>query len=169
MGKLWLREGKYSCYVKPKPRICSANLRPSFLIVNAYSQQRFICIFLQGYIVVPADKRFLLLFTFLKKNMKKKVMVFFSSCNSVKYHSELLNYIDIPVMDIHVSDWYTYCKCIVRVSSGSFEVMQSYILKVSSHKLINPFYANVLFLYPRREMSQFNVKISCYTCSQNYF
>ncbi len=28
-------------------------------------------------------------------------MVFFSSCNSVKYHSELLNYIDIPVADIH--------------------------------------------------------------------
>jgi ATP-dependent RNA helicase DDX18/HAS1 len=28
-------------------------------------------------------------------------MVFFSSCNSVKYHGELLNYIDIPVMDIH--------------------------------------------------------------------
>lgn len=55
----------------------------------------------QGYIVVPADKRFLLLFTFLKKNRKKKVMVFFSSCNSVKYHAELLNYIDIPVLDIH--------------------------------------------------------------------
>lgn len=28
-------------------------------------------------------------------------MVFFSSCNSVKFHSELLNYIDIPVLDIH--------------------------------------------------------------------
>ena len=28
-------------------------------------------------------------------------MVFFSSCNAVKYHGELLNYIDIPVMDIH--------------------------------------------------------------------
>ena len=30
-----------------------------------------------------------------------QVMVFFSSCNSVKFHSELLNYIDIPVKDIH--------------------------------------------------------------------
>ena len=30
-----------------------------------------------------------------------QVMVFFSSCNSVKYHAELLNYIDIPVTDIH--------------------------------------------------------------------
>ncbi|QRW27577.1 DEAD/DEAH box helicase [Rhizoctonia solani] len=45
--------------------------------------------------------RFLLLFTFLKKNLKKKVVVFFSSCNSVKYHAELLNYIDVPVLDLH--------------------------------------------------------------------
>jgi ATP-dependent RNA helicase DDX18/HAS1 len=42
-----------------------------------------------------------LLFTFLKKNKNKKIMVFFSSCNSVKFHAELLNYIDIPVLDIH--------------------------------------------------------------------
>ncbi|GIL44399.1 hypothetical protein Vafri_1877 [Volvox africanus] len=55
----------------------------------------------QGYCVVPADKKFMLLFTFLKKNANKKVMVFFSSCNSVKFHSELLNYIDIPVKEIH--------------------------------------------------------------------
>jgi len=27
--------------------------------------------------------------------------VFFSSCNSVKYHAELLNYIDVPVLDLH--------------------------------------------------------------------
>lgn len=55
----------------------------------------------QGYVTVPSDQRFLLLFTFLKKNKNKKIMVFFSSCNSVKFHAELLNYIDIPVMDIH--------------------------------------------------------------------
>jgi ATP-dependent RNA helicase DDX18/HAS1 len=55
----------------------------------------------QGYVSCASDKRFLLLFTFLKKNRKKKIMVFFSSCNSVKFHAELLNYIDLPVMDIH--------------------------------------------------------------------
>ena len=55
----------------------------------------------QGYVVCPSDKRFLLLFTFLKRNKHKKIMVFFSSCNSVKFHAELLNYIDLPVMDIH--------------------------------------------------------------------
>ena len=57
----------------------------------------------QGYVIAPSDKRFLLLFTFLKKNRNKKIMVFFSSCMSVKYHHELLNYIDLPVMCIHVS------------------------------------------------------------------
>lgn len=56
----------------------------------------------QGYVVCPSDRRFLLLFTFLKKNLKKKIIVFFSSCNSVKYHGELLNYIDVPVLDLHV-------------------------------------------------------------------
>ncbi|XP_058157090.1 ATP-dependent RNA helicase DDX18 [Dasypus novemcinctus] len=55
----------------------------------------------QGYVVCPSEKRFLLLFTFLKKNRKKKMMVFFSSCMSVKYHYELLNYIDLPVLAIH--------------------------------------------------------------------
>ena len=36
----------------------------------------------QGYIVTPSETRFLLLFTFLKRNLgKKKIMVFFSSCN----------------------------------------------------------------------------------------
>jgi len=56
----------------------------------------------QGYVVCPSEKRFLLLFTFLKKNRKKKIMVFFASCMSVKFHYELLNYIDLPVMAIHV-------------------------------------------------------------------
>ena len=56
----------------------------------------------QGYVVCPSDRRFLLLYTFLKKNLTKKVIVFFSSCNSVKYHAELLNYIDVHVLDLHV-------------------------------------------------------------------
>ncbi|KAJ2782827.1 ATP-dependent RNA helicase [Coemansia javaensis] len=55
----------------------------------------------QGYVTCESDKRFLLLFTFLRRNLKKKVIVFFSSCNSVKYHAELLNYIDVPVLDLH--------------------------------------------------------------------
>lgn len=37
-------------------------------------------------------------------------MVFFSSCKSVKYHYELLNYIDLPVLAIHVSDYHEFIK-----------------------------------------------------------
>jgi ATP-dependent RNA helicase DDX18/HAS1 len=55
----------------------------------------------QGYVVCDPDKRFLLLFSFLKRNLKKKIIVFLSSCNSVNYYSELLNYIDLPVLSIH--------------------------------------------------------------------
>ena len=53
------------------------------------------------YVVCDSDKRFLLLFSFLKRNVKKKIIVFLSSCNSVKFYSELLNYIDLPVLDLH--------------------------------------------------------------------
>lgn len=55
----------------------------------------------QGYVVCDSDKRFLLLFTFLRKNIKKKIIVFLSSCNCVKYFGELLNYIDLPVLALH--------------------------------------------------------------------
>ncbi|KAL2518119.1 DEAD-box ATP-dependent RNA helicase 51 [Abeliophyllum distichum] len=54
----------------------------------------------QGHAVVPSAKRFVILYSFLKRNMAKKVMVFFSSCNSVKFHSELLRYIGIDCLDI---------------------------------------------------------------------
>ncbi|KAF2492337.1 DEAD-domain-containing protein [Lophium mytilinum] len=55
----------------------------------------------QGYVICDSDIRFRLLFSFLKKHQKKKVIVFFSSCNSVKFYAELLNYIDLPVLELH--------------------------------------------------------------------
>ena len=50
---------------------------------------------------VDAADKFKLLFTFLRKQLNKKVMVFMSSCNAVKFYSDLLNYVDVPVKDIH--------------------------------------------------------------------
>ncbi|KAJ4717223.1 RNA helicase [Melia azedarach] len=72
----------------------------------------------QGYCVVPSAKRFVLLYSFLKRNLSKKVMVFFSSCNSVKFHSELLRYIQVDCFDIHgkqkqqkrTSTFFDFCK-----------------------------------------------------------
>lgn len=55
----------------------------------------------QGYVVVESDKKFLLLYTFIRKNIEKKIMVFFSSCKSVEFYTSLLNYVDVPVKSIH--------------------------------------------------------------------
>jgi len=72
----------------------------------------------QGFVVCPSEKRFLLLISFLKRCKNKKVMVFMSSCNSVKYHAELLNYVDVECQDIHgkqkqqkrTSTFFEFCK-----------------------------------------------------------
>ncbi|CAD6206282.1 unnamed protein product [Miscanthus lutarioriparius] len=72
----------------------------------------------QGYCVVPREKRFLVLYTFLRlkvhkeqmvkvlrgevgEEQKVKIMVFFSSCSSVKFHAELLNFLGIECYEIH--------------------------------------------------------------------
>ncbi|ORY86416.1 P-loop containing nucleoside triphosphate hydrolase protein [Protomyces lactucae-debilis] len=79
------------------------SLRPGPLYINVDSDKESSTVegLEQGYIVCDSDKRFLLLFSFLKRNLKKKIIVFFNSCNCVKYHAELLNYIDLPVLDLH--------------------------------------------------------------------
>ena len=79
------------------------SLRPGPLYINVHEQMASSTVskLEQGYVVCDSDKRFLLLFTFLKRNAGKKIIVFMNSCNSVKYHGELLNYIDVPVLDLH--------------------------------------------------------------------
>ncbi|KAE8452893.1 ATP-dependent RNA helicase [Mollisiaceae sp. DMI_Dod_QoI] len=79
------------------------SLRPGPLYINVDNQKEHSTVegLEQGYVVCDSDKRFLLLFSFLKRNLKKKIIVFFSSCACVKYHAELLNYIDLPVLDLH--------------------------------------------------------------------
>jgi ATP-dependent RNA helicase DDX18/HAS1 len=74
---------------------------PIYINVDEHSETATVEGLEQGYVVCESDSRFLLLFTFLKKNTKKKIIVFFSSCNSVKFHQELLNFIDVPVLDLH--------------------------------------------------------------------
>ncbi|AGO12010.1 AaceriAGR333Cp [[Ashbya] aceris (nom. inval.)] len=79
------------------------SLRPGPLFINVDSEKETSTVdgLEQGYVVCESDKRFLLLFTFLKKFQNKKIIVFLSSCNSVKYYAELLNYIDLPVLELH--------------------------------------------------------------------
>lgn len=70
------------------------SLRPGPLYINVDESQEHSTVdtLEQGYIVCDSDKRFLLLFSFLKRMSKRKSIVFCSSCHCVKYLSELLNY-----------------------------------------------------------------------------
>ena len=79
------------------------SLRPGPLYINVDYRREYSTVegLEQGYVICEADMRFRLLFTFLKRHQKKKIIVFFSSCNCVKYYSELLNYIDVSVLDLH--------------------------------------------------------------------
>jgi ATP-dependent RNA helicase DDX18/HAS1 len=74
---------------------------PVFVSVDADEAQSTRIELEQGYVVVEPQNRFLLLYTFLRKYKKKKIIVFMSTCNAVKYYAELLNYVDVPVLDLH--------------------------------------------------------------------
>ena len=54
----------------------------------------------QGYLIIEGSKKFIFLYTFLKKNLNQKIMIFFNSCSEVQFYSYLLNYIGIEVMSI---------------------------------------------------------------------
>lgn len=80
------------------------SLRQGPLYINVDEEKQFSTAegLEQGYIVCDADKRFLLLYSFLYRTHKqKKVIVFFSSRASVKYYTELLNYHDLPALELH--------------------------------------------------------------------
>lgn len=99
---------------------------PVFIGVDEQADESTVEGLEQGFVMCDSDKRFNLLFTFLKKNRKKKTMVFFSSCNSVKFHSDLFNYVDIHVKDIHgkqkqqkrLNTFYEFCNAEVESTNG---------------------------------------------------
>jgi ATP-dependent RNA helicase DDX18/HAS1 len=52
----------------------------------------------QGYLILEGNLKFNFLYTFLKNNSSKKIMIFFNSCSEVQFFSYLLNYIGIKVL-----------------------------------------------------------------------
>lgn len=74
---------------------------PIFISLKSKDDKATVDTLEQGYVICPSELRFLLLYKFIKKNLDKKVIVFFSSRNSVNFHFELLNYIDVPCIAFH--------------------------------------------------------------------
>ena len=72
----------------PLPKVedlARISLRPGPLYINVAHREEHSTVagLEQGYTICDSDKRFLLLFSFLKRNLKKKTIVFLSSCNCV--------------------------------------------------------------------------------------
>ncbi|KAH8166438.1 hypothetical protein CIB48_g1829 [Xylaria polymorpha] len=92
------------------------SLRPGPLYINVDETKEHSTVegLEQGYVTCEADKRFLLLFSFLKKNIKKKY--------SYRVVTRLLNYIDLPCLDLHgkqkqqkrTSTFFLICKRQIR-------------------------------------------------------
>ena len=82
--------------------LARVSLRPGPLYINVDNTKHSTVENLeQGYVLCDPDMRFPLLFTFLKRHLKKKLLVFFSTCDAVNFYCDLLNYIDIPVLGLH--------------------------------------------------------------------
>jgi len=79
----------------------SFRTKPLYVGVHDKDKESTVKGLVQGYVCVEMAQKFLLLFSFLKRNRKKKIIVFFSTCKAVKFYSELLNYIDLPVLELH--------------------------------------------------------------------
>lgn len=74
---------------------------PIFVSVKKKDESSTVETLEQGYVMCPPEKRFVLLYQFLRQNKKKKMIVFFSSRDSVSFHGEVLNYIDVPCHALH--------------------------------------------------------------------
>lgn len=72
----------------------------------------------QGFMITNQDNKFLSLITFLKKNFNKKHIVFFSSCNEVKYYALISKILNIEVIELHgkqkqfkrIANFFKFCK-----------------------------------------------------------
>jgi ATP-dependent RNA helicase DDX18/HAS1 len=74
---------------------------PIFISMKSKKDKATVDTLEQGYVMCPSEQRLLILYHFVKKNLKKKMIVFFSSRNSVSFHCELFNYIDVPCIAFH--------------------------------------------------------------------
>jgi ATP-dependent RNA helicase DDX18/HAS1 len=74
---------------------------PLYIGVDDQSESSTAAGLTQAYVVTPPEKRLMLLITFLKKQKGKKVMVFFSTKASVKFHHKLFKDLKIVSLAIH--------------------------------------------------------------------
>lgn len=92
--------------------------KPVYMGIDDNQEDNIIPGIKQGFIICKPDEKFVLLLTLLKKNIEKKIITFFSSCNEVKFYSTLLKSIGIEPFVLHgkqkqfkrTSTFFNFCK-----------------------------------------------------------
>jgi len=91
----------FSATLSPKVEDIITLSMKNYQYVGIKSKEATVSTLEQGYVVVDPDKKFRFLYSFIRKNLSKKIMVFFSTIKAVEFYSALLNYVDIPCKSIH--------------------------------------------------------------------
>ena len=71
-----------------------------------------------GFTICQIEEKLLILISLIRKNIKKKIIVFFSSCNEVRFFSCLFKLLKIPVIELHgkqkqtkrLSSFFSFCR-----------------------------------------------------------
>lgn len=91
----------FSATLSPKVEDIITLSMKNYQFIGIKSKEATVSTLEQGYVVVEPDKKFRFLYSFIRKNLNKKIMVFFSTIKAVEFYSALLNYVDIPCKAIH--------------------------------------------------------------------
>eukprot|EP01054_Gregarina_sp_Poly1_P008207 Gregarina_sp_Poly_1__8206@NODE_476_length_8095_cov_200_606004_g385_i0_p2_GENE_NODE_476_length_8095_cov_200_606004_g385_i0NODE_476_length_8095_cov_200_606004_g385_i0_p2_ORF_typecomplete_len542_score97_05DEAD/PF00270_29/6e50DEAD/PF00270_29/9_3e03Helicase_C/PF00271_31/3_7e03Helicase_C/PF00271_31/9_8e03Helicase_C/PF00271_31/1_9e27DUF4217/PF13959_6/8_2e17ResIII/PF04851_15/6_4e13ERCC3_RAD25_C/PF16203_5/1_1e03ERCC3_RAD25_C/PF16203_5/8_3e12SecA_DEAD/PF07517_14/0_003SNF2_N/PF00176_23/0_0048UTP25/PF06862_ len=88
---------------KQLQEIIRLNMKKPVLVKVSDSESATVEGVQQGYVHVSPEIKASLLFRLLRKKYRdgEKVMVFFSTCNSVQFHEDILNYLDLPCVGLH--------------------------------------------------------------------
>nr|UXY87359.1 RNA-dependent helicase [Cryptomonas sp.] len=101
-----------------KLSMVSFQKRPIYLGVDDELEVNWIPEIEQNFLVCSPEDRFVLLLSILKKKKNDKIIVFFSSCNEVKFFSNLAKLINTNVLELHgkqkqfkrTSVFFEFCK-----------------------------------------------------------
>jgi ATP-dependent RNA helicase DDX18/HAS1 len=91
----------FSATISPKVEDLITLSVKNYEFVSIQSKEATVSTLEQGFVMIDADKKFRFLFTFLRNNLNKKILVFFSTIKAVEFYSYLLNYVDTPCKAIH--------------------------------------------------------------------
>ncbi|XP_060526594.1 probable ATP-dependent RNA helicase pitchoune [Cylas formicarius] len=77
------------------------NMKPVYVGMPEPEETPTVSTLTQCYLVYRSEERFPALYALLRAYVTKKVIVFFSTCTSVRFHHDLLNFINVDCMYYH--------------------------------------------------------------------